>query len=138
MSHLLPYRQSYKEVAAEVSENRHSDVGACFALPPIVQRGAERGVEHDDALARRQAIDGEFDRGDRALQVVGEASRTSGVANCLGGIYALEGVMNNSAQYLQPVLEALCAFVRTAPRIRAKKSRPATNSQRPTFKLCSR
>ncbi len=30
----------------------------------------------------------------------------------LGGVYALEGVMNTSAQYHQPVLEALCAFVR--------------------------
>jgi hypothetical protein len=30
----------------------------------------------------------------------------------LGGIYGLEGVMNNSEQYHQPVLEALCAFVR--------------------------
>ena len=30
----------------------------------------------------------------------------------LGGIYGLEGVMNASEQYHQPVLEALCAFVR--------------------------
>jgi hypothetical protein len=28
----------------------------------------------------------------------------------LGGIYALEGVMNTSGQYHQPVLDALCAF----------------------------
>jgi hypothetical protein len=32
----------------------------------------------------------------------------------LGGIYALEGVMNGSAQYQQAVLEALCAFVRNS------------------------
>jgi hypothetical protein len=30
----------------------------------------------------------------------------------LGGIYALEGVMNTSEQYHGPVLEAMCAFVR--------------------------
>jgi uncharacterized protein YjbI with pentapeptide repeats len=30
----------------------------------------------------------------------------------LGGLYALEGVMNTSSDYHQPVLEALCAFVR--------------------------
>jgi len=30
----------------------------------------------------------------------------------LGGVYALEGVMNTSDQYYQSVLEALCAFVR--------------------------
>jgi uncharacterized protein YjbI with pentapeptide repeats len=33
-------------------------------------------------------------------------------ATRLGGIYGLEGVMNSSEQYHQPVLEALCAFVR--------------------------
>jgi hypothetical protein len=34
------------------------------------------------------------------------------IAMRLGGIYALEGVMNTSPEYYQPVLEALCAFVR--------------------------
>jgi hypothetical protein len=34
------------------------------------------------------------------------------VATRLGGIYALEGVMKVSPEYHQPVLEALCAFVR--------------------------
>lgn len=34
------------------------------------------------------------------------------IAMRLGGIYALEGVMNTSSDYHQPVLEALCAFVR--------------------------
>jgi Pentapeptide repeats (8 copies) len=34
----------------------------------------------------------------------------------LGGIYALEGVMNTSERYHQPVLEALCAFVRDRTR----------------------
>jgi hypothetical protein len=33
----------------------------------------------------------------------------------LGGIYALEGVMNTSDQYRVPVLEALCAFVCAIP-----------------------
>ena len=34
----------------------------------------------------------------------------------LGGIYALEGVMNTSKEYHQPVLEALSVFVRDATR----------------------
>ena len=34
------------------------------------------------------------------------------IAIRLGGIYALEGVMNTSEQYHRPVLEGLCAFVR--------------------------
>jgi uncharacterized protein YjbI with pentapeptide repeats len=35
----------------------------------------------------------------------------------LGGIYALEGVMNNSDQYSRPVLEALTAFVREGTKL---------------------
>jgi Pentapeptide repeats (8 copies) len=48
----------------------------------------------------------------------------------LGGIYALEGVMNTSEQYHGPVLEAMCAFVRestigkTVP-----KDKPTTDVQ---------
>jgi hypothetical protein len=41
-----------------------------------------------------------------------------------GGIYALEGVMNNSEDYHQPVLEALSAFVRMGPET-ATGGRPA-------------
>ena len=50
----------------------------------------------------------------------------------LGGIYALEGVMNDktSPQYHQPVLEALCAFVREKTIEKtASKDKPATDVQ---------
>lgn len=47
----------------------------------------------------------------------------------LGGIYALEGVMNISQQYYQPVLDLLCAFVRD--RTRPKR---AMTHRIPTFK----
>jgi uncharacterized protein YjbI with pentapeptide repeats len=51
----------------------------------------------------------------------------------LGGIYALEGVMNTSEQYHQPVLEALSAFVRdgTNPKTGAKTGEgpPSTDIQ---------
>jgi hypothetical protein len=43
----------------------------------------------------------------------------------LGGIYALEGVMNTSLDYHQSVLEALCAFVRDGTKGGGKK--PATD-----------
>jgi uncharacterized protein YjbI with pentapeptide repeats len=45
----------------------------------------------------------------------------------LGGIYALEGVMNTSEKYHQPVLEALCAFVREGTR--AVTGPPASDIQ---------
>jgi uncharacterized protein YjbI with pentapeptide repeats len=44
----------------------------------------------------------------------------------LGGIYALEGVMNNSEQYQQPVLNALCAFVREGNKSVVTTAKPAT------------
>jgi uncharacterized protein YjbI with pentapeptide repeats len=48
----------------------------------------------------------------------------------LGGIYALEGVMNASEQYRRPVLEALCAFVRDNTRSKVKNDQPpATDVQ---------
>jgi hypothetical protein len=47
----------------------------------------------------------------------------------LGGIYALEGVMNTSEQYHQPVLEALSAFVRDGTRTATGDGPPATDIQ---------
>jgi hypothetical protein len=47
----------------------------------------------------------------------------------LGGIYALEGVMNTSEEYHQPVLEALSAFVRDGTRTDTGDGPPATDIQ---------
>jgi hypothetical protein len=47
----------------------------------------------------------------------------------LGGIYALEGVMNTSEQYSYPVLEALSAFVRDGTRTETGDGPPATDIQ---------
>ena len=47
----------------------------------------------------------------------------------LGGIYALEGVMNTSEQYHQPVLEALCAFVRERTKTETGEGPPADDIQ---------
>ena len=47
----------------------------------------------------------------------------------LGGIYALEGVMNTSSEYHQPVLEALCAFVREGTIGMIVNETPATDIQ---------
>jgi uncharacterized protein YjbI with pentapeptide repeats len=47
----------------------------------------------------------------------------------LGGIYALEGVMNTSEQYHLPVLEALSAFVRDGTRTGKSDGPPDTDIQ---------
>jgi hypothetical protein len=53
------------------------------------------------------------------------------IAMRLGGIYALEGVMNDktSPQYQQPVLEALCAFVRENTIGKTVPDKPTTDVQ---------
>ena len=48
----------------------------------------------------------------------------------LGGIYALEGVMNNSDQYHRPVLEALSAFVREGAKLPTMTPTPGPLTQR--------
>jgi hypothetical protein len=47
----------------------------------------------------------------------------------LGGIYALEGVMDTSKQYYQPILEALCALVRDGTQTMTGDGPPATDIQ---------
>jgi hypothetical protein len=47
----------------------------------------------------------------------------------LGGIYALEGVMNTSEQYYQPALEALSAFVRDGTRAATGDGPPVADIQ---------
>jgi hypothetical protein len=47
----------------------------------------------------------------------------------LGGIYALEDVMNGSKEYRQAVLEALCAFIREGTKSHDGKAPPATDIQ---------
>jgi Pentapeptide repeats (8 copies) len=47
----------------------------------------------------------------------------------LGGIYALEGVMNTSGQYHRPVLEALSTFVRDGTRTATGDGPPAPDIQ---------
>jgi uncharacterized protein YjbI with pentapeptide repeats len=49
----------------------------------------------------------------------------------LGGTYALEGVMNGSDQYHQPVLEALSAFVREGAKLPATLATPGPATQGP-------
>jgi uncharacterized protein YjbI with pentapeptide repeats len=49
----------------------------------------------------------------------------------LGGIYALEGVMNNSDQYHQAVLEALSAFVREGIKLPTTPSTPGPPTHLP-------
>jgi hypothetical protein len=51
------------------------------------------------------------------------------LATRLGGIYGLEGVMNTSGEYQQPVLDALCAFVRESTKDKNDNEQPSPDIQ---------
>ena len=65
-------------------------------------------------------------RSQKVFEQLGQADSDKVVVR-LGGIYALEGVMNTSEQYHQPVLEVLCAFVRDSTRTETGDGPPATD-----------
>jgi hypothetical protein len=89
-------------------------IGAAFAYLQFQQ---QQQTSHDTLISNQVSKGFEQLGGDKVEQR-------------LGGIYALEGVMNNSDQYQRPVLEALCAFVRDhAKADRSSEGPPATDIQ---------
>jgi uncharacterized protein YjbI with pentapeptide repeats len=64
----------------------------------------------------------------KGFEQLGQAGSDKVVVR-LGGIYALEGVMNTSEQYHRPVLEALSAFVRDSTRNETGEGPPTTDIQ---------
>jgi hypothetical protein len=88
-------------------------IGAAFALFQFLQQ--QKGAH--DLLISNQVSKG-F-----------EQLASDKIAMRLGGIYALEGVMNTSEQYHGPVLEALCAFVRESALGKTISQQPTTDIQ---------
>jgi uncharacterized protein YjbI with pentapeptide repeats len=90
-------------------------MGACFAY---VQFHQQQQAAHDVLISNQVA---------KGFELLGHKDKDE-VRLRLGGIYALEGVMNASDQYHQPVLETLCAFVRDQPQT-SNDAPPATDIQ---------
>jgi Pentapeptide repeats (8 copies) len=81
--------------------------------------------------SRDQLISPQVSKGFELLERTNTSTDKSGDKTVirLGGIYALEGVMNTSEQYYKPVLEALCAFVRDGTKDVKGEGPPATDIQ---------
>jgi hypothetical protein len=80
-------------------------IGAGFAY---LQFSAQQQATYDQLQSARDVlISNQVSKGFEQLAGDKPAMR-------LGGIYALEGVMNTSPKYHTPVLEALCAYVRAS------------------------
>jgi hypothetical protein len=112
-------------------------IGAGFAY---LQFTEQQRASREQFLAQQTASQEQFERQQRAAQnllISNQVSKgfellgntASQIGQRLGGIYALEGVMNGSEQYHQPVLEALCAFVRDYTKSKTDDAPPATDIQ---------
>jgi uncharacterized protein YjbI with pentapeptide repeats len=91
-------------------------VGAGFAYLQFQQ---QQTAAHDLLISNQVA---------KGFELLGHKDKDE-ITQRLGGIYALEGVMNTSKQYYQPVLEALCAFVRDATKAVTGDGPPASDIQ---------
>jgi len=90
-------------------------VGAGLAYLPFQQ---QQRSSHDVLISNQVA---------KGFELLGNKDKES--MQRLGGIYALEGVMNNSEDYHQPVLEALSAFVRVETKTETGEGPPADDIQ---------
>ena len=118
---------NFRKTAGQLIGGAAVLIGAGFALFQFLQ---QQQTTQSQFLQQQQAahdllISNQVSKGFE--QLAGEK-----IEMRLGGIYALEGVMNDktSPQYHQPVLEALCAFVREKTTGKtASKDKPATDVQ---------
>src|SRR6516162_6883484 len=90
-------------------------VGAGLAYLPFQQ---QQRSSHDVLISNQVA---------KGFELLGNKDKEP--MQRLGGIYALEGVMNNSEDYHQPVLEALSAFVRVETKTVTGEGPPADDIQ---------
>ena len=90
-------------------------VGAGLAYLPFQQ---QQRSSHDVLISNQVA---------KGFELLGNKDKEP--MQRLGGIYALEGVMNNSEDYHQPVLEALSAFVRVETKTETGEGPPPDDIQ---------
>jgi hypothetical protein len=87
------------------------------------QRTATRQIVAQQEASRNLLISNQVSKGFEDL------GNDKQLMTRMGGIYALEGVMKESDQYYQPVLDALCAFVRDSTTTGKVKDKPAADVQ---------
>ncbi len=118
---------------ADVEDNFRKTIGqllggaAVLIGASLAYYGTQRTLQASDEQSRQSV------QASRDLLISQQASKgfedlsSGNLMTRLGGIYALEGVMNASEQYHQPALEALCAFVRDGTKTYTGGGPPATD-----------
>jgi uncharacterized protein YjbI with pentapeptide repeats len=101
-------------------------IGAALAYLQFTeqQQTSQRQFKQQQQASRDLLISNQVSKG---FELLGNEKKI--VAQRLGGIYALEGVMNSSKEYHQPILEALCAFVRDETHTKTASDAPAMEIQ---------
>jgi uncharacterized protein YjbI with pentapeptide repeats len=113
---------------ADVEDNFRKTIGQLLVgAMVLVGAGAGAAVAYRQLLGQQQAsrdllVSNQVSKG---FEQLGSDHRLVR----LGGIYALEGVMNTSDQYHRPVLEALSAFVRDGTKDDKSAGPPASDIQ---------
>jgi uncharacterized protein YjbI with pentapeptide repeats len=90
-------------------------IGAGFAYLQFIQ---QQKSAHDVLISNQVA---------KGFELLGNKEKDT--TQRLGGIYALEGVMNTDEHYHMPVFEALCAFVRDGTKNGTGDGPPASDIQ---------
>jgi hypothetical protein len=136
---------------ADVEDNFHKTIGQLIGGAAVLigaalayvqfsqqQQTSQRQFSEQQQRSEQQRSQQQFSeqqRASRDLLISNQVSKgfeqlgSDKIVIRLGGIYALEGVMNGSEQYHQPVLEALSAFVRDGTRTETGNGPPATDIQ---------
>jgi uncharacterized protein YjbI with pentapeptide repeats len=115
---------------ADVEDNYRKTVGQALggivvllgAGVAYLQFSQQQRAAHDLLISNQVA---------KGFELLGNKDKDAVVLR-LGGIYALEGVMNGSEQYHKPVLEALTAFVREGAKLPTTPPTPGPPAEPPT------
>jgi hypothetical protein len=125
---LMPKTSDPKD-RAEVEDNYRKTLSqliggaAVIAGAGLAYYQTQQTLRGQDEQSKRTVISQQVSKGFELL-----ADKESPVKR-LGGIYALEAIMNTSDQYHESVLETLCAFVRFSTEGRTGDGPPATEVQ---------
>jgi hypothetical protein len=118
---------NFRKTAGQLLGGAAVLIGAAAAYLQFTQQQQTIREQFDrqQKAAEDQLISNQVSKGFELL-----GNKDGQVEQRLGGIYALEGVLNNSEQYRRPVLETLCAFVRDhAKADGSSEGPPATDIQ---------
>jgi hypothetical protein len=114
---------------ADVEDNLRKSVGQLIGGAFVIAAAylayfqTQETLKAQDEQSKRSVISQQISKG---FELLGEKDNP---IKRLGGIYALEGVMNDSGEYHEAIVEALCAFVRENTKAVSNEAPPEVDTQ---------